>query len=190
VSATALGKNLPNEVLLNCASGKVGIQYQSPLESKEELFLSTGTARSRTSTNPAQARILVLSSLSSIKALAKQCIEEEPQWEAFCESNLKSVHQLFENTKWFAVLVSNELKEDPKWMPLIKEISQANPKIQFRWVGNDCPKELLNEKNWKTLPPLDPILLPHFKKLLRKAFSDYQYSETSDTLHFPKNKSK
>lgn len=192
VVATALGRSLPNEVLLICSSGKVGMQYQKEVLSDGNNFLSTGTARQRDLSNRTQSRILVLSELAVQRALVKQCVEEEPHWEAHCEGdlNLKKLSSLFEKSNWFAVLISNEIREKAELFNWLLAKAETYPKLQFRWIGNELPQEARTLKNWKLLPPLDPVLLPHFKRLLRQALADYQFSETSETLPFPKKKSR
>jgi hypothetical protein len=72
-------------------------------------------------------------------------------------------------------------KDLASWM---KQLNEKNPSIQFRWVGAELPK--LDENiELKLVPPLDPILLPEFKKKLRQAIFDSELSTTSETLTFP-----
>lgn len=192
VVASALGRTLPNEVTLICSTGKVGIQYQRDVFQEKIPFLSSGTARQRNPSLSTIGKVLVLSPLPAHQSIIKQCIEEQPLWEAVCQQDFhpKKLSSLFRQASWFAVVISSELQEKPETLDILRAASQEHPKLQFRWIGNEMPKEAASLKNWKLLPPVDPLLLPQFKKLLKQALLDYQFAETSETLLFPRKKTK
>lgn len=189
VIASNVGKLVPQEVVVDCASGKVGIQYLGSQSLEMSLFLTEGTARLRNPVSAIHAEVLVLSTVRVSRTLAKQCIEEEPNWQASCPASFESDFRqiLQEDNRWSVVLIFDEMKTHKDLLSWMNQLYQKNPSIQFRWVGGELPK--LNENfAVKLVPPLDPILLPEFKKKLRQAIFESELSNTSETLAFPEKR--
>jgi|688.fasta_scaffold64798_4 hypothetical protein len=186
VVASNVGKFIPEQVMVDCSSGKVGIQYLSPSSQDRSLLITEGTARLRNPGSAIHAEVLVLSTVRVSRTLAKQCIEEEPNWQAACPSSFESDFKQYikEGNRWSVALIFDEMRNHKDLASWMKQLNEKNPSIQFRWVGAELPK--LDENiELKLVPPLDPILLPEFKKKLRQAIFDSELSTTSETLTFP-----
>ena len=190
VPASNLGKLLPDHLFLDCASGKVGIQYLKNDGEQASHLISSGTARLRNTANPIRAEVLILSTNRVLRTLAKQCVEEQPHWLATAPENFNEsfVKNLKEENRWSVVLVFDDLIARPDLVNWLDGISNHNPNVQFRWVGAQIPHPLKQFKNCKLLPPLEPVLLPEFKKNLNHAVFDSELSSTSETWSFPRRK--
>ncbi|NBT59942.1 hypothetical protein EBT16_14290, partial [bacterium] len=192
VIATDLGRPFPGELVLEGASGRVRIKYQVGTEETPSSILSTGTARNRAQSQATTEPVLVLSRSQVIRTLSRQAIEEDPQWEASCPDKLDSTSlSLFlKKNHWSAVIVSNELKSDSKLMDQILDFATNHPKVCMAWIGAELPDLKKESKRFRLLPPLEPVLIPHFKKILKQSIQASTLSETSETLSFPKRKAK
>lgn len=187
VIASDLGRALPGELILESASGRVGIQYKRSMLETFGSLLSTGTARNRAETPSILHRVLVLSNSPVIETLAQQSIEEEPQWSASCPENLdeSTVALTLAEGSWSAVIISDELKTEMKLMNQMIEYAKAHSSVPVAWIGAELPHWKKEITRLRLLPPLEPFLIPHFKRILKQSILDLSLTETSETLNFP-----
>ena len=195
VIASQLGSHLPEEVLLTPQNGKVGIRFNPSKTSGDFNLLSTGTARNRSATPEDPTQVTVLSLSAVTRALAKQCIEEEPSWEADCPelSHEKNLQQFLADCKSSLIILSDEVKTKPKLLDVVARHFERNPQIRLGWIGAHIPQEILTLfPEVKLLPPLEPFLIPHFKKMIKKALRDSLASFSNSPIPFssPKGKSR
>jgi hypothetical protein len=189
VVASDLGRALPGELVLEGSSGRIGIQYRKTDWSQWGSLLSTGTARNRASSSPSSHEVLVLSKNSVVRTLAQQSIEEEPQWSAFCPDSLDdAIHSTLARTRWSAIILSDELKTENKLMNSLVKYSESNPNVPMAWIGGELPSWKSQISRLRLLPPLEPFLIPHFKRMLKQSMLDSSVSETSETLNFSRRK--
>lgn len=190
VVASDFGRALPGELIVEGASGRIRLQYHSGSWSKLSSILSTGTARNRSNSAPTSHHVLVLSNNPLVRTLARQSIEEEPNWSASCPENLddSSISKTLKTGHWSAVIVSDELKNQNKLMDRLLEFGEAHPKLPMAWIGAKLPGSKKEGGRFRLLPPLEPFLIPHFKKILKESIQNSNLSETSETLTFLKRK--
>jgi hypothetical protein len=189
VIASDLGRALPGELVLEGASGRIGIQYRKNDWNQWGSLLSTGTARNRGSSSPPSHAVLVLSKSSVVRTLAQQSIEEEPQLSASCPDSLDDTTlPILAKTKWSAIILSDELKTENKIMGSVVKYSEANPNVPIAWIGGELPAWKNQISRLRLLPPLEPFLIPHFKRQLKRSILDSSVSETSETLNFTQRK--
>jgi hypothetical protein len=189
VVASDLGRALPGELVLDGSSGRIGIQYRKNDWDQGGSLLSTGTARNRSYQSPSSHQVLVLSKSSVVRTLAQQSIEEEAQWSASCPESLDDTTlSTLAKTKWSAIILSDELKTENKIMNALVKYSEANPTVPMAWIGGELPSWKNEISRLRLLPPLEPFLIPHFKRILKQSMLDSSMSETSETLNFPKRK--
>lgn len=187
VIANDFGRALKGLAIIDCSTGKMGIRFPSGNLGQVSL-LSVGTARNRHSHFHSSLNILVLSKNPNYRILAKQAIEEEMSWQALCPKDLttKFLEGLFKKSKVSALVITDDLINDPKVPPWVLEKAKKNPKLILGFLGSKLP-------SWATpqmrlLPPLEPYLIPRFKKILKQSFADLLFSETSHTIAFPKKR--
>jgi len=190
VVASDLGRALPGDLVLEGASGRIGIQYRKSDWSQLGSLLSTGTARNRSQAKTPLHQVLVLSKSPVVRTLAQQSIEEESEWSASCPDSLDEANlsAFLAKTTWAAVIISDELKTETKIMNQVLKYSGAHPTVSFGWIGAELPDWKKNFSKLSLLPPLEPFLIPHFKKILKQSILDSSLSETSETLAFSKRK--
>ncbi|NBX75468.1 MAG: hypothetical protein EBQ92_02860 [Proteobacteria bacterium] len=189
VVASDLGRALPGELVLEGASGRIGIQYRKNDLEQWGSLLSTGTARDRSSSSASLHQVLVLSKNPVVRTLAQQSIEEESQWSASCPESLgDSTFSNLTKTKWAAVVISDELKTENKMMNSLVKYSEANPNVPIAWIGGELPSWKNEISRLRLLPPMEPFLIPHFKRILKQSILDSSLSETSETFTFSKRK--
>ncbi len=189
VVASDLGRALPGELVLDGSSGRIGIQYRKNDWDQGGSLLSTGTARNRSYQSPSSHQVLVLSKSSVVRTLAQQSIEEEAQWSASCPESLDDTTlSTLAKTKWSAIILSDELKTENKIMNTLVKYSEANPNVPMAWIGAELPSWKNEISRLRLLPPLEPFLIPHFKRILKQSMLDSSMSETSETLNFSKRK--
>lgn len=190
VLASNVGKLLPDNLVVDCGSGKVGIQYLKSDLSPSSYLISSGTARLRNDSYPIKAEVIILSSNRVTRTLAKQCVEEQPQWSATAPElfNDAFLKKLKEENRWSVALVFDDLESNPHLSQWIQNLAAFSPSVQFRWIGAQIPYELKSIGDFKQLPPLEPVLIPEFKKSLARAVFDSELSSTSETWNFSKKK--
>lgn len=188
VVATDLGRVISSEVVLEPQTGRVGVQYQTPSDLGQSVFLSEGTARDRKTKQDVQVEILLLSLNASTRTLAKQAIEEQAGWQATCPVEIKfaQIKSLLSKKKWLGLIISDELQTHRDLELFLKDVSKSHQNLPIHWIGAEIPKSLRVIPNLKLLPPLEPFLIPQFKKSLQKALMDFKFSSTSETLAFSK----
>jgi hypothetical protein len=182
------GGDHPRNLTVDCATGGVGITYAD--RTPAELFLTLGTARLRNPLDNVQTEVLVLSKNSVKRTLAKQAIEEQPQWSASTPKNPKEI--LGKTGKidfpWSIVLLFDDLEEDAACLKWITKMSAQYPSVQFRWVGGSLPSFAKKVPFLKHLPPVEPVLMPEFKRKIQRALFEHLSSDTSDIIKFPKRR--
>lgn len=196
VVASQLGPHLPMEVLLTPQNGKVGVRFSArgtPTMNFD--LLTSGTARNRLLSQETTTRVTTLSLSAVTRALVKQCIEEEPAWEAHCPeiTDEKSLQHYLNQHSSPIIIFSDEFKSKPKLLEVVAKHHQKNPKISFGWIGAHIPAEIIQLfPNARLLPPLEPFLIPHFKKMIRRALKDSQFTSSHSAIPFsnPKGKSR
>jgi len=193
VAASQLGTSLPSEVVLDASKGKVGLRF--PFERPNEMLglLSTGTARNRVSSPKTSVFVTILSLSSVTRTLAKQCIEEEPSWEALCPTpkDADSLRAALKEQSSSVIILGDDLQTKPKLVNVIAQHIEKNPKVNVGWVGSHLPKEITQAfPKAKLLPPLEPFLLPHFKKMIKRALQESNSALMNETIPFESSKSK
>lgn len=190
VVASDLSRALPGEVAIDCANGKVGVQYLHRTENLAAYFLSTGTARDRSPQQKPAFNILVLTEIASSRILIKQTIEELNDCSASCPLLTKNgISSELMASEWSAIVITDELKNNLPVLRQVANLQEKNPELPVRWVGAFLPK-LDSITNLKLVPPLEPVLIPHFKKMLQQALADSDFSKTSETFKFSGRKAK
>lgn len=184
VVASDLSQALPGEVMIDCTNGKVGVQYHQRSENLAAYFLSTGTARDRSPNQKPSFNILVLTELASSKILIKQTIEELSDCSASCPPlNKNGMSSDFLAQEWSAIVISDELKNNLPILRQVATLQEKNPELPVRWIGAFLPQlDLIT--HLKLVPPLEPVLIPHFKRMLQQALADSDFSKTSETFKF------
>lgn len=187
IVSSDFGKELRGFAQVDCKIGKLGIEGPGNPERKVSI-LSTGTLRNRFHNHESSVKILVLSHNSNTRILAKQAIEEEVLWEAHCPENLSlsSLTEILSEFKFSALIISNDFSQDTKIQDLLLDYIQNEPKVVLGCIGAQLPH--WTPKKTKLLPPLEPYLIPRFKKILRHCFSEILFSETSEMISFPQKK--
>lgn len=187
IISSDFGKNLRGLALVDCKSGKLGIEGPGNREKKISI-LSTGTLRNRLKNHGSHAKILMLSHYSNTRILAKQAIEEEVLWEAHCpeDLSLNSLTEVLSSFKFSALIISNDFSQDSKIQELLLDYIQNEPNVVVGFIGAQLPHWA--PQKTKLLPPLEPYLIPRFKKILGHCFSEILFSETSEMISFPQKR--
>src|SRR3989338_8039517 len=100
-----VGKNITRNVIVDCASGRVGVSYAEGYVPYEPVFLDSGSVRLRERSLPKSVEIMVLTDSRVRRALAKQAIEERPGYRANCPSNPIQIIALNDFRGFLAVAV-------------------------------------------------------------------------------------
>jgi len=181
------GRSLKGMALIDCSSGKIGIQF-SPGRVNPATLLSSGTARNRNPRFIPSFNILILSKNPNNRILAKQAIEEEMSWQAHCpiDFSINALEGVFNTLKFSALILTDDFIGDEEVSRWALESSKRNPKLILGFVGSKLP--VWGTPQMRLLPPLEPYLISRFKKILKKSFADLLFSETSDTFTFPKKR--
>jgi len=187
IVASDFGKNLRGLATIDCSAGKIGIQCSFERTEGASL-LSTGTAKGRHHSSRTTATMIVLSHSSVTRILAKQSIEEEPSWQAHCPTDLSRVGltQALNRKNFSALILADDIAKNETVRDLIIETQSENPDVVFAWIGSSLPDWAT--PNMKLLPPLEPFLIPRFKKMLKQSLADILFSKTSQTLSFPRKR--
>jgi len=181
------GRALKGMALIDCSSGKMGIRFSSGRIDQATL-LSSGTARNRNPQFTPSFNILVLSKNPNNRILAKQAIEEEMSWQAHCpiDFGIKALDEVFNKLKFSALIFTDDFISDEEISEWVLERVKRNPKLILGCMGSKLP--VWATLQTRLLPPLEPYLISQFKKILKKSFADLLFSDTSDTLAFPKKR--
>ncbi len=188
IAAEDTGKNYVRQVLVDCATGKVGVSYST--EYKEIPYITTRTARDRNPLDEVYAQVLVLSSSPTKRTLAKQSIEEHRNWVAVAPESPRSVFTKKQKDTSYAVAVLfDDLNDSPDTIThWVEEAHAAHPELQFRFSGTEIPKYLRHLSYVRQLPPLTPLLLPEFKGILARAIFDHEVESFGDVIPMKKKK--
>jgi hypothetical protein len=187
IIASDFGKVLYGPAIIDCKSGKVGIEGPSDQKNRITL-LSTGTMRNRFKKQEAQSKILILSENDNTRILAKQAIEEEISWEAHCpkDLSLSSLKNVMSEIIFSAIIVSDDFNMEPTVLEYLLDHNKKCPSLVFGYLGAQLP--VWATSNMKHLPPLEPYLIPRFKKIIRHCLSEVLFSKTSELMNFPQRR--
>lgn len=188
ISAEDIGKNYVRQVLVDCATGKVGVSYST--EYKEIPYISTRTARDRNPLDEIFAKVMVLSSSPTKRTLAKQSIEEHRNWVADIPESPKKIFakapKEFSNA---VVVLFDDLNDSPESITSwVENVHAEHPEVQFRFSGTEVPKYLRHLTYVRQLPPLTPYLLPEFKGTLARAIFDHEVETLGEVIPLKKKK--
>ena len=142
ITAEDTGRNFIRQILVECATGKVGVSYRTSEYSIP--YLSQHTARDRNPLDEIHAQVLVLSSSSTKRILAKQSIEEHKNWVAVIPELPQNYLSKKTPTFNYAVaVIFDDLNEQPeKICNWIESIHVQYPEVQFRYSCSEIPKFL------------------------------------------------
>lgn len=192
IVAKDIGANATRKILVNCDSGMVGVNYaegtSQPLQ-----WIAEGSARNRNPMDTVHAEVLVLSESPVKRTLAKQSVEEERHWSAATPKKPLDIlsKETVSDFPYPVVLLFDDLEDYNLIEAFISRVQLAYPAVQFRWVGTAVPTPLKRAfPQLKLLPPLEPDLLPEFKKKLRGAVFDHATTETNTLIPFERKRAR
>lgn len=184
VVAQDLGANATRKVLVNCQTGMVGVNYAEGTTQPMH-WIAEGSARNRNPMDSINAEVLILTENAVKRTLAKQAIEEERHWTAATPKNPTDIisKKTVSDFPWSVVLIFDDMDDYNPIEAWISRLHLTFPAVQIRWVGATIPAQLKRAfPELKQLPPLEPALLPEFKKKLKSAVFDHATSETSTLI--------
>ncbi len=177
LEAKDLGRNFLRQVRVDIATGKVAVSYGRAATAGLPELISLGSARNRLPPTEAPLKVLILSPSPVERSLARQAVEEYPQWTVEMPTN--PAHWMAELSSkampYALVLVCAGAARDIELETLFSR-QRGTP---FVWVGKSAPKFLANCPGVLYLGPLDPEFLGEFKGGLRELLRSLQGSELS-----------
>ncbi|MBI3293150.1 MAG: hypothetical protein HYZ71_00305 [Deltaproteobacteria bacterium] len=167
ITVMDVGKNVTRNVLVDCATGRVGVSYAEGFTQDDPAFLSLGSVRLRETTPAGSHEILVLSTNRVRRTLVKQAIEEHVGYRANCPRNPMQIIALNDFRDFFAgtVFLFDDLDHSELLATWISNAAKYYPKLKFGWVGKDGPPFALPGGSVH-LPHVDPEKISGFKGAL------------------------
>lgn len=181
IVASDFGKAFYGQAIIDCSTGKIGFQFNAQ---QKQSLLSSGTARDRRPSAESKVKILILSRNPVYQTLVRQAIEEDDCWKAHSLSvvSKKTIDQALKDFGFSAIILTDEFTTDPSIEQTVLALSKNYPDMIIGWIGRELPQWEI--KNIKHLPPLEPYLIPRFKKILKQSLSQVFFSKTSQTFLF------
>jgi hypothetical protein len=195
IQAKDLGKNVSRTLEIDCGTGAVGVRYSEAYVPELAHFLARGSARQRAGFAiwPPLHQALVLADNPITRELARQAIEEHPEWAATAPPKpLDTIGEPLTGAfPWDHVLLFEDTAGPSLVGNWIKALVKAHPEVRLYWVGSEqAAKNHKFPQNARILPPLTPETIREFKAALastdpvdRTPPSDWH---SGDILPFPR----
>ena len=166
-----VGQRTIQNILVDCGTARVGVSYGKSKDFGKLIFVSEGTARTRTPLSEVHNNILILTNNAIQRQLTRAAIEEYPAWSAISVDNISKFIQSkpWEKNSWSVILCFADLEKQEGLDKFLKNIRQFRSSTQIRWVGSRLPDYSREIPELKLLPPMTYELLPDFKKMLKTA---------------------
>jgi hypothetical protein len=191
--ARDLGKNVGRNIVVDCATGKVGVGYAESYLPGFPQFLSRGSAKHRFGSAHTSHEVLVLSRNAVCRQLTLQAVEEHKHWTASVPLNPEDMWtgKEFPYFPWSWVLLFQDLEDEEGLVPWVKTIHAEFPKVRFCWVGTRLPYEMETVAGLTLIPPLEPHQIGEFKTNLANVFhAEEPPGEGDGIIPFPKERAR
>lgn len=168
ISVMDIGKNVTRNVMVDCATGRVGVSYAEGFMQEDPAFLSMGSVRLREAVTSVSAEVLILSANRVQRTLAKQAIEERSGYRANCPKNPMQIIALNDFRHFMAeiVLLFDDLEHSELVAMWVANAMKYYPKTVFCWVGRGEPAVDL-PTGTRRVSPIEPERIAHFKAALQ-----------------------
>jgi hypothetical protein len=172
LAARDVGRAVSRTLTIECATGKVGVQYAE--SAVQAGFLVGGSARQRLRPDGAPSEILVLAENRARQTLARQAIEEHRNCVASvpADPNPTLKKPKFKTAEFNAVLVSEDISARDKAKSFLTELEKQKPLVRKMWSGDTLPSFAGNKCRLRLLPPIDAESIDVFKQELASALSE------------------
>ena len=171
--AKDVGKYISRKAIIDCATGRVGIEYGIGRRLGLPEFVTPGSARKRISPDSEVINTLVLCKNRVHAHLAVQAIEEHRNYRAQVplhpgdfavgKPDLSPYQQILLFDDW---ATHDEIHD------FINQAQEQHPKLKFLWAGEVQPLFLSEISRLLILPRLVPEFLIEFKAALKQTVRD------------------